>query len=421
MPEAGSSTWAISRSTCDGPCGAMRPYSARCPAQSVDGLGTLADEEVSGPEDHGGRLLRLALYGHEAHGRPLGGFADRLGIRHVVLLALDERLHVGRRDQPHLVTEIADCSSPVMRARAGLHGDAAARLTREEGQHLLAPELLAEQNTAGCARAVRLEHVLGQVQADGANPFHGRLPPVVPNTTTLARRCRRGASTPSLEEHDLRRRPHLPRLHRPLCHRRPDERRHLQGLGRADAGPGAAPGRHRDHGQSARPQGRRYPRGDRGPERRAALPAALFPRPQPDRAGHAKLKALLRKAAERTVDGLWNTIGKLLDLFPPATGSEPPIHPAKRHRQPLVARGAGALMAKRWRRPDLGAVSRPPPARPCLHVARSGCSWRRRSPAMPSWARPGMASAVRPAVDRARSSVWPHRSAGSPACGRARA
>jgi transposase len=32
----------------------------------------------------------------------------------------------------------------------------------------------------------------------------------------------------------------------------------------------------------------------------------------------AKLKALLRKAAERTVDGLWNAIGKLLDLFTPA-------------------------------------------------------------------------------------------------------
>lgn len=32
----------------------------------------------------------------------------------------------------------------------------------------------------------------------------------------------------------------------------------------------------------------------------------------------AKLKALLRKAAERTKDGLWNTIGKLLHLFPPA-------------------------------------------------------------------------------------------------------
>ena len=31
----------------------------------------------------------------------------------------------------------------------------------------------------------------------------------------------------------------------------------------------------------------------------------------------AKLKALLRKAAERTVDGLWETIGRLIDLFSP--------------------------------------------------------------------------------------------------------
>ena len=31
----------------------------------------------------------------------------------------------------------------------------------------------------------------------------------------------------------------------------------------------------------------------------------------------AKLKALLRKAGERTVDALWNTIGKLVGVFQP--------------------------------------------------------------------------------------------------------
>ena len=31
----------------------------------------------------------------------------------------------------------------------------------------------------------------------------------------------------------------------------------------------------------------------------------------------AKLKALLRKAAERTVDGLWNAIGAVLPTFTP--------------------------------------------------------------------------------------------------------
>ena len=32
----------------------------------------------------------------------------------------------------------------------------------------------------------------------------------------------------------------------------------------------------------------------------------------------AKLKALLRKAAERSVDGLWTAIGRLIDLFTPS-------------------------------------------------------------------------------------------------------
>ena len=32
----------------------------------------------------------------------------------------------------------------------------------------------------------------------------------------------------------------------------------------------------------------------------------------------AKLKALLRKAAERTVEGLWTTIGHLVDVFTPS-------------------------------------------------------------------------------------------------------
>ena len=31
-----------------------------------------------------------------------------------------------------------------------------------------------------------------------------------------------------------------------------------------------------------------------------------------------RLLRTLRKAAERSVDGLWNAIGNLLDLFPPA-------------------------------------------------------------------------------------------------------
>ena len=38
----------------------------------------------------------------------------------------------------------------------------------------------------------------------------------------------------------------------------------------------------------------------------------------PDWALIHKYKALLRKAAERTVESLWQTIGRIADLFSPA-------------------------------------------------------------------------------------------------------
>ncbi len=64
----------------------------------------------------------------------------------------------------------------------------------------------------------------------------------------------------------------------------------------------------------------------KGPAVRAAIKAAgaqlrYLPPYSPDfnpiENAFAKLKALLRKAAERTADGLWETIGRLIDLLPP--------------------------------------------------------------------------------------------------------
>ena len=64
----------------------------------------------------------------------------------------------------------------------------------------------------------------------------------------------------------------------------------------------------------------------KGPAVRAAIEAAgahllYLPPYSPDfnpiENAFAKLKALLRKAAERTIDGLWDTIGRLIDLFEP--------------------------------------------------------------------------------------------------------
>jgi transposase len=65
----------------------------------------------------------------------------------------------------------------------------------------------------------------------------------------------------------------------------------------------------------------------KGPKVRALIEAAgarlLFLPPcspgfNPIENALAKLKALLRKAAERTVAGLWSAIGRIVDLFSPA-------------------------------------------------------------------------------------------------------
>ena len=48
----------------------------------------------------------------------------------------------------------------------------------------------------------------------------------------------------------------------------------------------------------------------------------------------AKLKALLRKAAERIVDGLWATIGRILDAFTTAEAqTTSPLQAATQHDQ----------------------------------------------------------------------------------------
>ena len=49
----------------------------------------------------------------------------------------------------------------------------------------------------------------------------------------------------------------------------------------------------------------------------AALPAAIQPGPQSDREPLRQAKALLRAAAERTIDSLWDRIGSPLHLFIP--------------------------------------------------------------------------------------------------------
>jgi hypothetical protein len=75
--------------------------------QPVDGRRPLTDQLVAHPVQHQARLLGLGLDRHEAHARPLHGFAAGLGIGGIVLVGLDPCLapsadHRGRRGAARL-------------------------------------------------------------------------------------------------------------------------------------------------------------------------------------------------------------------------------------------------------------------------------------------------------------------------------
>lgn len=57
------------------------------------------------------------------------------------------RLGLRRRDQPHLATELADISAPMMRVGAGFHHDKARGLGGKNGQCLIPSQRLAEHQS----------------------------------------------------------------------------------------------------------------------------------------------------------------------------------------------------------------------------------------------------------------------------------
>jgi len=70
-------------------------------------------------------ILRLLTY--DAQVRPQCGLCDRLGVVVVVLLSLHERLHIDRRDDPRLVTQLTQRPADKVSAEARLHANDARR------------------------------------------------------------------------------------------------------------------------------------------------------------------------------------------------------------------------------------------------------------------------------------------------------
>ena len=131
------------------------------------------------------------------------------------------------------------------------------------------------------------------------------------------RRTVPGLHTPwPLEDHHVDRRLAPLRPGGPDAPRRADAWGCLQGLCGTGPGTRTRPRRHRRHGQPARPQGRW---GIRQAIEAAGATLLYLPPYSPDcnpiEMAFSKLKALLRKAAARTVDDLWDAIADAIDAF----------------------------------------------------------------------------------------------------------
>ena len=85
-------------------------------------------------------------------------------------------LHIRRRDEPHLVAQLADFTAPEMGTATGFHGNDARRHLTEKGQDLVPAQLLANDRVAGAINSMHLKHVLRQIQTDCSNFRHDRPP-----------------------------------------------------------------------------------------------------------------------------------------------------------------------------------------------------------------------------------------------------
>lgn len=91
----------------------------------------------------------------------------------------------------------------------------------------------------------------------------------------------------------------------------------VRGLCRSDPALDPAARRRGDPGQPFQSQARLSPDDDRSKGGEVEIPPALPPGFNPIEMAFSKLKALLRKATERTVAGLWEAIGRFVDVFTP--------------------------------------------------------------------------------------------------------
>jgi hypothetical protein len=87
---------------------------------------------------------------------------------------------------------------PMVGGAAGFDSDHRRRKLPEELNHLLAPQLLAQNHLLGGVHPVKLKKTLRRIHADSANLFHGRSPlSEICNDLILAQSMPSGAVHPN--------------------------------------------------------------------------------------------------------------------------------------------------------------------------------------------------------------------------------
>ena len=141
-------------------------------AHRVDQLCALAQQQCPGSVQHHRRLLLDRLDRDKTHVRSDHGFADAFGIGRVVLVGLDERADVLRRDQPDVMAETLQLARPVMAARAGLNADQRPRKASKEHHDLGAAKLATQHAPSLSIGAVHLKHILRDIETDDGRIGH---------------------------------------------------------------------------------------------------------------------------------------------------------------------------------------------------------------------------------------------------------
>ena len=150
------------------PLGGDKPELGGMAADGIAELGAPADQALARAEQHLQGGLLGALHRHQPllHARPAHRFAERRGIRSIVLAALDIGPHVLRRHQHHLVAKLPEFPSPVVAAATSLQPDHCRLQLLEEGQELPAPQLALQHLLLGLVDPVQLEYALRRIDPD---------------------------------------------------------------------------------------------------------------------------------------------------------------------------------------------------------------------------------------------------------------